>query len=122
MLSVINNVGIPARSYTKPERILTRDREGDVRFQGVLVAYSSVDSKIVSAFERIDFNGKNMQGYPNVLYDSTKTYIEVCCYENLETGDIYDELRLIDSSYFTGSPHGQCYAKIAGLSDLLNSD
>ena len=45
-----------------------------VRFQGNLVAYSSVNAKLTSAFEKISFNAMNHQGYSDVSYDSSKIY------------------------------------------------
>lgn len=115
---LINLIGEPASIYSAPNtqaryctgQILNWHGE-KVRFQGNLVAYSSVKQSVLSIFDNIPFNAMNHQGYSNVSYDRTKTYIEVCFYENMETENIVSyELRLIDASYFTGSSNGW-YAK-----------
>lgn len=117
-LELINTIGTASAVYSAPNTT-ARFCTGQIvdwggikaRFQGNLVAYSSVNSKITSVFDKLEFNAMNHQGYSNVSYDSTKTYIEVCYYENAETGDIINyELRLIDKSYFDGT-HTGWYAK-----------
>ncbi len=130
---LINLIGTPAEIYsaTNTTTISSSARfctaqivnwgEYKARFQGNLVAYSTVNSKILSLFDELNFDSAAHQCYSDVTYDSTKTYIEVCYYEDTESGDIISyELRLIDDSFFTGTWNGW-YAKsyqFINLSDI----
>ena len=123
--NLINAIGTPAKIYsaTNTARFCTGQiltwGEDTVRFQGNLVAYSSVNQKVLSIFKNISLNALCNQGYSNVSYDSTKTYIEVCYYENVETGDIVNyEIRLVDGSYFTKPFDGNWYAKAYDFKSL----
>ena len=125
---LINLIGTPAKIYSAPNttaRFCTGQilnwGNTNARFQGNLVEYSSVKPEIMAIFDNISFNAMNHQGYSNVTYDNTKTYIEVCFYEDIQSGDVISyELRLIDDSYFTGITKGW-YAKeyqFSTLSDI----
>ena len=90
----------------------------NARFQGNLVAYSSVDPAITEVFDGLEFDAMLNQGYSNVSYDKTKTYIEVCYYADVDTNEaIGYELRLVDSSYFNHS-YDEYYAKCFHFHDL----
>lgn len=122
---LINSIGTAAVVYSAPNTA-ARFCTGQIvdwggikaRFQGNLVAYSSVNAKITSAFDKISLNAMNHQGYSDVSYDSSMTYIEVCYYADVESGDIVSyELRLIDKSYFEGT-HTGWYAKSYQFNNL----
>ena len=110
-MDLINAVGIPAKIYSAQNtsaRYITGEiiEEGDkkYRFQGNLVEYSFVNPIILNAFDEVPTSSLIHQEYNDVSYDSSKAYIEVCYYEDVESGEkIAYELRLIDDSYFNHS-------------------
>ena len=115
---LIKSFGTPENIYSA-QSIIARSCTGQifnwgdqrVRFQGNLVAYTSVNPIIFEAFYDVELNAMLNQGYSNVSYDKTKTYIEVCYYADADTNEIISyELRLVDSSYFNHS-YTNWYAK-----------
>lgn len=123
---LIEAVGTPAHIYSAPNtsaRLCTGQTitwgNKTVRFQGNLVAYSSVNSRVTSIFEDLNMTAMANQCYSNVTYDDSKTYIEVCYYEDVEDNSIVSyELRLIDGSYFTTPWNGKMYAKFYQFNNL----
>lgn len=122
---LINVFGTPAKIYSA-NNISSRFCTGQilewgdktVRFQGNLVAYSSVNPKVTAIFDKLEFNAMLNQGYYNVSYDDTKTYIEVCYMQDTDTDEIVSyELRLLDKSYFSHS-YTSWYAKSCQFNDL----
>lgn len=122
---LINVFGTPDKIYSA-QNINARCCTGQifewgdktVRFQGNLVAYSAVNPKVTAKFEELDFDAMLNQGYYNVSYDKTKTYIEVCYMQDVDTDEIVSyELRLVDKSYFNHS-YTSWYAKSISFDDL----
>ena len=122
---LINVFGTPDKIYSA-QNINARCCTGQifewgnktVRFQGNLVAYSAVNPKVTAKFEELDLTAMLNQGYYNVSYDNTKTYIEVCYLQDINTNEIVSyELRFVDKSYFSHS-YTSWYAKSISFDDL----
>ena len=95
-----------------------------VRFQGNLVEYSSVNTKVLDVFTNIQPNALHHQGYSNFVFENSKIYIEVCYYEDVVTGKVVEyELRYTVNPIYEKIAKGEWqpdewYAKSFSFTDL----